>query len=309
MVSANGSLQGLAVPLLPYLKKSQGNEVRLQRIFESSKIPRASAVSTNEEKKWFYCVPYYFESGTSLPDIVHKEKFSMDKHVDEATPNVSLGSVQKRFIVFDQSGNGTKLSYSSLLASQAPKQSLENGVLVNRCGSPQKGPEVIRDLVARHHPVLDDELNEHQSSREESEMHEDTEEIDALLYSDDSDCDDDETSTAHSPSEEDTEEVSSRFDSTKRKRLRDEVDEQSLLRDTASSSDLSEFEDGADSSYVNGRVQATPYALEGNKRAKRETIRDSVKILQNIIPDGKGKNTALTLDDAIKYLRFLKHKA
>jgi len=50
-------------------------------------------------------------------------------------------------------------------------------------------------------------------------------------------------------------------------------------------------------------------SLSGNKRMKRERIRETVNILQGIIPGVRGKDAMVVLDETIHYLKSLKLKA
>uniref|UniRef100_A0A2P2QQZ6 BHLH domain-containing protein n=1 Tax=Rhizophora mucronata TaxID=61149 RepID=A0A2P2QQZ6_RHIMU len=44
-----------------------------------------------------------------------------------------------------------------------------------------------------------------------------------------------------------------------------------------------------------------------HKRMRKERIVETVSVLRNIIPDGKGKDAIVVLDEAIKHLKSLKH--
>ncbi|CAL9066303.1 transcription factor SAC51 [Musa acuminata AAA Group] len=151
-------------------------------------------------------------------------------------------------------------------------------------------------------------------------MHEDPEEIDALLYSDsDDDHDDEEANTCHSPvgaMEKSSSEVTSSMHLAKRRRV--DVDEfDSSLMDTASSAAFhhpdipidhsNKEEDGvAESSSVKGGDHDKN---AGDKQHKKARIRETVGILRRIIPGGKGKDAATILDEAILYLKSLELKA
>ncbi|KAF5185963.1 Transcription factor bhlh [Thalictrum thalictroides] len=340
IVSANGSLPGVEGPWLSHMKKSQGNEERQPGIFqpltkphnivsahgslqgfEVLGLPHSKISQGFEDQKWFYCLPYRCEYEVPVRDTGLKEKLSIPSKCEmEVTSNIVPGSVQKRFLVFDQSSNRTNLIMGSSVASTAQNPTLVNAVQIDARGSQQKDLKTDRDLITQPWTVISDGLSENKETCEESEMHEDSEELDALLYSDDSDSEDEETSTAHSPNEitgwknqeeaaESPDEVTSPNGATKRKRLSDEEDEPSLLRDTASSLKFSKCDNDAESSYVKGRTIVKSHFSEANKRLKREKIWDTVNTLQNILPGGHGKDTVLILDEAIRYLRFLKVKA
>ncbi|WOL03801.1 transcription factor bHLH143 [Canna indica] len=199
---------------------------------------------------------------------------------------------EKRFVVFDQSRDGKNFIFS-LSSSHFPcLNSTHSGFGLQGCtganASDRQGVE---------------------------EMHEDTEEINALLYSD---SDDEETSTGHSPNEmmeKTSSEVASSMHPVKRRRL--DVDElDTSILDTASSAVIDnsfiptdcgnkEDDDSAESSCVKG---AYFNVNTGDKQLKRARIQETVHVLRSIIPGGKGNDTATILDEAICYLKSLKLK-
>ncbi|XP_078164349.1 transcription factor SAC51-like [Carex rostrata] len=164
----------------------------------------------------------------------------------------------------------------------------------------------------------------------ESEMHEDTEEIDALLYSDsDEYIIEEEPSTGQSPMKYITgEEVASTTIHAKKRRLGIDLD--ASLIDTATSAKDCDYNNNnnvldcsdAESSCVGGGEERE--TLEGEEREsegiseksdcidmnlKRKKIQETVCLLRRIIPGGKGKDAATILDEAISYLKSLKLKA
>ncbi|CAL9208996.1 transcription factor bHLH143-like isoform X1 [Musa acuminata AAA Group] len=153
------------------------------------------------------------------------------------------------------------------------------------------------------------------SSRNEGvEMHEDTEEINALLYSD---SDDEEASTGHSPVgalEMGSSEVASSMLPVKRRRVDVEFD--ASLVDTASSQVFhcpnepmryrnKDEDDDTESSFVKGGDHDQN---ADDRQLKRARIQETVGILRTIIPGGRGKDAASVLDEAIHYLKSLKLK-
>ncbi|KAL0917483.1 hypothetical protein M5K25_012547 [Dendrobium thyrsiflorum] len=150
----------------------------------------------------------------------------------------------------------------------------------------------------------------------EDEMHEDTEEIDALLYSDSEYLyDDEESSTGHSPLDMEEEELASSHLPAKRRRV-DSTEMNALLMDTASSAiaPLPHYmpEDGGDDlSFVGCIGKDEDKTRRGGRSMsnKRERIRATVSMLRRIIPGGKGKDTTSLLDEAIQYLKSLKLQA
>jgi hypothetical protein len=185
-----------------------------------------------------------------------------------------------------------------------------------------------------------DENDNHQGTEIESEMHEDTEEINALLYSD-SDADgysteDDEvTSTGHSPSTMTTHDNQEPF---RIGRISEEVASSSpgktkkrKLFDVAYDHDDVQFTDTANSLKQKRRFDHTGYndddaesrcsgsnygrgsfemdSLAGTKKIRKEKIQDVLSILQCIVPNGKDKEPVQLLDEAIHCLKSLKLKA
>ncbi|WZZ37345.1 hypothetical protein YC2023_020746 [Brassica napus] len=167
-----------------------------------------------------------------------------------ATTTTPHGGAQKGLMILDQSGNQTRLL---------------------QCPFP---------LTAE--PVkLSEEFDENYGK--ESEMHEDTEEINALLYSDDDyddeDCesDDEVMSTGHSP-----------YQQVCKKRVSEEIDgpckRQKLL-------DISQEDTGSGLS---------------DEQSRKDKIHTALKILESIVPGAKGNQALLLLDEAIDYLKLLK---
>lgn len=184
---------------------------------------------------------------------------------------VGFTSCKKSYVVFDQSGDQTSLVFSSL-GTRCPHACLpgrnENYV----------GPE-----------------------REDSHK-EDSEEIDALLYSDSGN--ESEASTGHSPVQNVTAESSAvliphSLPPPKRRRFEPNSFESELnlsLADTASSTFRADNE-------------------EERTKAKREGIQEIVGVIRRLIPGGrnatkkKKKDATTVLDEAIRYLKSLRLKA
>ncbi|KAL0909059.1 hypothetical protein M5K25_023581 [Dendrobium thyrsiflorum] len=191
----------------------------------------------------------------------------------------------KRFIFYDHSGDQRSLIFSSV---NNPFQSL-NPTLPSSNASYAFAS------------------NSHASNKHE-EMHEDTEEIDALLYSDSEfSFDSEEASTGHSPLNIKEEEVMVSIPPKRRKldlNHHSSIDES--LVDTASSaraSNLQEIpsDDDADMSYVDSGSNHDESREESGKQF--QTI---VKALRRIIPGGDSMDTVAVLDEAIRYLKSLK---
>eukprot|EP00262_Sarcandra_glabra_P012051 TRINITY_DN3013_c0_g2_i1.p1 TRINITY_DN3013_c0_g2~~TRINITY_DN3013_c0_g2_i1.p1 ORF type:complete len:269 (-),score=37.16 TRINITY_DN3013_c0_g2_i1:761-1567(-) len=196
---------------------------------------------------------------------------------------------KKRFLVFDRSGNRTSLIYSSFGSPLQNPYPL-NTKTFNPCGFP--GELMLKtdtNSVTR---------NASDETEATSEMHEDTEDLDALLCSES----EEETSTGHSPvetmgykdGEGDEEVASSSTPTSKRRRLNVDCDPDPALADTASSVKTS----CGSSGFANL-----------DKKLRKERIQKTVSVLQSIIPGGKGMDALVIIDEAIRYLRSLRVKA
>jgi hypothetical protein len=305
-------------------------------VYAQPKMPHSWVGQTNEPQGWFYCLPRFRQGLTSDPKYpIAKGELPTNPYEscrEAITPNAGPGCAQKRFVVVDQSKDQTTLIYSSgigtpvqCLTSWSPKPNVAhdlNGV--------DRGYK--RDSNDPSGPILTDEFNENPGNDEQSEMHEDTEELNALLYSDNEDYseyseDDEVTSTGHSPStmtdhdkkdcfEGCTEEVASSAGPSKKRKLFDGgCNDVPSLMDTASSlkprGPFEHNEEDAESSCASGYNVGTGEMgfLSGNKKLKKERIRETVNILQGIIPGVRGKDAIVVLDETIHYLKSLKLKA
>ncbi|KAK4354685.1 hypothetical protein RND71_026879 [Anisodus tanguticus] len=277
--------------------------------FSFSGLLESKASQLTEPHNWFYSLPRFDQGFAPVLSTIVKDK-------EEA--NAGTGSAQKRFLVFDQSGDQTTLLYSSPNCS--PVQCLPSW---------RPNPAAPCNLIKEEDPpsghyFSGEYFEENRTDDVESELHEDTEELNALLYSDDNDSyfeDGEEISTGHSPStmtahdlEEMGKEVaSSEWPSRKRKLLDGGCDIPSLV-DTASSAKpftCSDLEDDAESccgNNDNNKVSES-VSLCGKKRPRKDQILETISILQKVIPGGEGKDSMDVIDEAICYLRSLKVKA
>ncbi|MED6144573.1 hypothetical protein PIB30_016845 [Stylosanthes scabra] len=305
--------------------------------YVSSALPHLQLGHSNAPPHgWFYCLPRFRQGFTSnpVPNLNAEEKLHsgcVKTFRDETKPDGESGLRQKQFLVIDQSGDKTTLIYSSRLGSPVERLASWDPKLhgSNNLNNVNE-PSLRRDLNHVVLPTLDDKVDdENQGTGAESEMHEDTEEIDALLYSDSEGyCteDDEVTSTGHSPStmtshhnqepiRETAEEVASSAGKTKKRKLFDKArDDEEHVMDTASSLNLNkpfntgddaEFSCGSNSQGLNNEIGS----LLGNKKMRKEKIQDVLSILQCIIPSGKDKELVELLDEAIGSLKSLKMKA
>lgn len=309
-------------------------------VFAFSGLPYNNKAShSNEPRGWFYCLPRFRQAFDPMLNSVQREKPTGQNE------NCIAPLPQKQFLVFDQSGDQTTLIFSSGI--KAPVQNLPSWSPKIRSAFDldKEDPVTKRETNPLSVPFLNDGYNEMNHRDDlESEMHEDTEELDALLYSDDDGDyfeDDEVTSTGHSPSsltdydnqewsDESGEEVASSAGPTKRQKLLNGGYEvPSLVTASASSAKVDrclEYEDDAESSCgesknpVFGELGSSTgknlgfgesVSLNGNKRSRKEKILETVSILQSIISSGKGKDkdAIVVLDEAINYLKSLKVKA
>ncbi|KAK8477973.1 hypothetical protein V6N13_026031 [Hibiscus sabdariffa] len=286
----------------------------------------------NEKRGWFYCLPHFQQVYMPGSNSILKAQLPVNPYenqMENLTPKAGSECAQKRFLVFDQSGGqtvvfssafGTPIKCPTSLVPKFPCHFNWNDPI------PKVKPSV-------HSEPISIDAFEDNGTDVQSEMHEDTEELNALLYSDDDnddtdieyDDDDDEVvSTGHSPSTMTahyeqlvgaTEDFARTTGLTKKRKLLDVGNDYvPLLMSPAVPANPirhSEYEDDADSSCVNGRkpVSCDVYSSSGSKRMKEDKIRDTVSVLRSIIPDGEGKDAIVVLDEAIDYLKSLKLKA
>lgn len=260
---------------------------------------------------WFYGLPRYRQGLVPVVNSIVKE---VKQQLPVATSDGAreVNGVQKKFLVFDQSGDQTTLIYSSVVGAAPTRYQFPSS------NSPKLQP-------GSHNIDLDEFIKGSDGNDSRSEMREDTEELNALLYSDDDDDDDDdeneETSTGHSPSsmiglreqkwENETgeeEEVASSGRPVKRRKREDGGNIVNELEDTASSG-----KSGINCSGNEGNglfEEESDNFSSGNKRLRKEKMKETINLLQNLIPGNKnGKNPIMVIDDTIRYLRSLKVKA
>ncbi|KAK1406720.1 hypothetical protein QVD17_38328 [Tagetes erecta] len=242
----------------------------------------------HEPCRWFYGMPRYRQG--IVPTVKEAER-----KLPEASPAVAreTNGVQKKFLVFDQSGDQTTVMYSLGVGPSTRYQ-------FPSLNKPQ--PE-----FGSHDTVCVDIENEGNDSG--SEMREDTEELNALLYSDD------ETSTGHSPSSmmgsreqkrkiesDEEEEVASSGCPSKRHKKEGEGSLVNTLEDTASSGINCSGNDVNEEEYDN--------FSSDSMTLRKEKMKETINMIQNLIPgDKNGRNAIMVIDEAISYLISLKVKA
>ncbi|XVF67263.1 hypothetical protein PTKIN_Ptkin10aG0106500 [Pterospermum kingtungense] len=270
---------------------------------------------------------------TSLPSpgtYLNEQQFMIAKgQSGRATAKVS-GSLQKGLVIFDQSASQTRLIYGSVHPSSQYATTATTEMA--SCLDLHESQAVKTNPFISTPPTLPEEYDENHLNAEENETHEDTEELNALLYSDEEDDDhyDDEDevlSTDHSLVGfkqnyqnldhvcDIMDEVASSNGPSKRQKLLNAGQKQSIMVDAASSVKLEgshghEYDSDAESSYAIGQNQREYMDSNlRNKQSKKDKIRLTLKILEGIIPGAKGKNPLLVLDESIDYLKSLKLEA
>lgn len=294
------------------------------------KVPQAQVGLVNEPCNWFHCLGPSQQAFVPVKGPIYNDKLaalSKGLSKEAVAPLSGSGTQQKGFLVIDQSADKTTLVLCSggggplqFLTSWSPQPTA--AYKFNREDIGNKG-----DFIYDPKLVLSNDFAENHVTDDQSEMQEDTEELNALLYSDDEsefDEDDEVTSTGHSPSamttkdkqyacEENHEEVASSAGSSKKRKIDGGYDAMSLM-DTASSliaRRSPEYEDDAESSCGNegSRGIEDVNSSPTHKKMRKERIRETVGILRSLIPGGKGKEASVVLDEAIRYLKSVRLKA
>ncbi|KAL3620971.1 hypothetical protein CASFOL_035883 [Castilleja foliolosa] len=222
---------------------------------------------------------YFKNSQFTLPH--YGLRVSDNKPID-----ASSAPQEKKFLIFDRSGNHTRLFFR-------PSFSLQNQVIAS---SDKLNVASRMDEQFLSNPLTEEKWDENDLNDGESEMLEDSEEIDALLYSDSDDDDeyDDEendevTSTMHAP-------FVIEEGSPKRQRL---------LDGGYNKSSLVSFEcpsDRAGSCNYNG--------IDSSEIDKKVKIRETLKILESIIPGSRSnKDPVSVIEKAIGYLESMRIEA
>lgn len=249
---------------------------------------------------------------------------------EKPTSREQPSAQQKKFLIFNRSGFETKLIYSSLHpraenlttplgpAWNPPEKS---GCVYHHYVADKQG--IIAEQAWTRTPALCEESGENEIIDEVDEMREDSQEINALLYSEDyddhDDCDseeDDEVSSGHSP-------LARNRESEKPEDQSQEV-ENDLDTEGASSTRSSKRQKNHHGEYNNRLQQGLAYegvrdfigALDegvcpsvGNKRDRKDKIHDTLRVLERLIPGLKSKDPLIILDKAIDYLKCLKYNA
>ncbi|CAN4107926.1 unnamed protein product [Withania somnifera] len=235
---------------------------------------------------------------------------------------------QKRFLICDQSGNQTRLFFSQ-------GRSPENGIITPKelfgaYGLYQyENLNAVVEKISHVKPVIEQKLDGSYVNGEESSTHEDTDEINALLYSSDGiegDEDDDDygeedevTSTDRSPcakqgycgcveqeqqSAEFTE-VASSAGTCKRQRLPDGGYKRSSSIESRCPNDDVEARCLGGSLPSSGKDKDSSLST----RERKVKIRETLRTLESLIPGIQSKDPLLVIDEVIDYLKSLRGEA
>lgn len=246
--------------------------------------------------------------------------------------NTNSMSHKKGFLIFDQSENHTRLIYNSVFPPIQNPSFVTAKLNYTYDDWHKVGKTARLDQIDPFKYVFHDVSGENHVIDEESEMHEDTEEINALLYSDDDEDSDDDyseddevRSTGNSPlgikegygKQEEVEELSKEVASydgpNKRQKLLNGGYNKSSPTDTASSVKLDgshEYDNDVESGYADSHTPVEGLGrILGKMQSKKEKICEILRVLEDIIPGTKGKDPLIVIDEAIDYLKSMKLKA
>ncbi|KAH6767030.1 hypothetical protein C2S52_018013 [Perilla frutescens var. hirtella] len=224
----------------------------------------------------------------------------------------------RRFLIFDQSENHTRLFFSPSFPPD--DQIFATKSLVSANGSFEKAAtQPDQHLLTKS--TAEEKWDENHLSDGEGDMLEDTDEINALLYSDtDSDDDDDSendevTSTGHSPplsleesndrdkSLDEVTEVASCDETRKRQRLLDGKYKKQSLESGERAMKPCSYEDDVEES--SDRRNKLHDGIDSNK----VKIREALKMLESIIPGLDNRDPLSIIDGAVAYLKSMKTEA
>ncbi|XP_057422437.1 transcription factor bHLH143-like [Lotus japonicus] len=280
-------------------------------------IPSLKSELTNEAKGFLH-----------YPSV---ETGFKETHTVGAFQNVNPTSLQQKLLIFDHSGNKTRMFYGPVLPPvQSPIVTATKFAQSRNVNGERQASNMGQKYVAGY--SLPEESVKDHIVIEESEYHEDTEEINALLYSDDDfdgDDDDEVTSTDRSPlatkrtyvMQEQYGDAKDKVASSessdcpnKRLKLIDDgyngssalVDNASLVRLNETSECVSDAESKNSSGWGHSveKTKVDSSMVDGIK-SKKLKIRESLRALENLIPGEKGKEPLSVIDGAIEYLKFL----
>ncbi|XP_073310823.1 transcription factor bHLH143-like [Primulina huaijiensis] len=299
--------------------------MRIGPSFPSSEMQqlKASEPNSSHALNSFHLWHRLHPSFTSILFCASRENFLSDTiHLEQKrSPKNCAAPPQKRFLVFDQSGDITTLVYGSMM---------ENPVQYGACLVPNPPPSADNNQIEDEpmkifdplNPIMNDKrIEDHSRNDMDHENLEDTEELNALRCSDSDSYylnDDEEMSTGRSPStmthnqtcEETCEEANSFTGPTKRQKLLDGNCDLPFLRRTCSSPKnyaCTTLDDEAESTCRDNFSSEEFGSLSCNKR--KERTQETLSILQCIFPNLQGNNPVAFIGKTIQYLRTLKVEA
>nr|KYP61174.1 Transcription factor bHLH143 family [Cajanus cajan] len=321
MFPAVSTFRGFAAPSIPILKTELTNEVQgfLQHHNADTSLKETHVGGALQRL-------FYGLEAPSIPNTSLKET-----HVGGSFQNANPSSLQKRLLIFDRSDNKTRLFYGPVLplvqsptvaATKFAQSYVANGEgQASNVGQKNLPSYSLPEVSVKDHAVI-----------EESENHEDTEEINALLYSDDDNGNDDDddsdevTSTDRSPLatkmthviqeqfEDMKEDVASSDWPNKRLKLIDgdynrsspPVQRSNLARPNGTCDCVSDAESKNSSGWLYSVDKAkVDDSVVCDIKLKKDKIRESLRVLENLIPGAKGKEPLFVIDGTIEYLKFL----
>lgn len=266
------------------------------------------------------------------PYIRESQSASVPKFGVKTMANNVTSSNRRSYVIFDQSDDLVSFFLSSFGPSTGKFVDLPMRPVHFGCTRDvQQIP--INEQTNPMNTKIQGAPDDGQVAVEESEFHEDSEEINALLYSDDEydynygeeDCDGEVTSTDRSPSKVEEilyndeqvgamiEEVATSDGSTKRQRLLDGSYQKSLVVKHANSGENDRSREcNNDMESTSACPSAIGNVMSSNlgvKQSRKDNIQETLTIIENIIPGLKSKEPTLIIDEAISYLKFLKLKA
>lgn len=250
----------------------------------------------------------------------------------KSPPTDASTNSQKRFLICDQSGNQTRFFFSQ---GRPPENEIITPKELFGAYGLYQNENLNAVVEQRSHvkPVIEEKLDGSYVNSEESNTHEDTDEINALLYSSDGiegneddyvyGEDDEVTSTDRSPcanqarrgcgeheqqSAELTEEVASSDGTCKRQRLLDGGYKKSSSIESRWPND---DENDMEASCLRGSLPSSGKDKYSSlsPRERKVKIRETLRILESLIPGIKSKDPLLVIDEAIGYLKSLRGKA
>ncbi|KAE8656105.1 Transcription factor, putative isoform 2 [Hibiscus syriacus] len=262
-------------------------------VYANTELPQFRVGQDDKNRGRFYCLPHFrqvFVPGSNSSLNVQLPVNPSESQTENITPKVGSECAQKRFLVFDQSG-GRTVVFSYVFGTPIEIPTSLGSKIPSACNFSWNDPIAKVKSNVQSGPISVDAFDDN-CPDVKSEMHEDTEELNAMLYSDDSDDTDDDEEVAsedHSPSAMmahyeqlvgGTEDFVRTTGLTKKRKLLGESNDYvPLPMDPAVSANpkSSEYEDDADSSCANGRKPASydVYSSSGRKKIRKDKICDT----------------------------------